>query len=56
MVSFIWAHVKEIWKDDERYGKREMRDMKRYGMSIYKERNFYCNISSGLYVGADTYY
>ena len=38
MVSSIRAHVRGIWKRDERYGMREMRDMKRYGWNIHKER------------------
>ena len=31
--------MRDIWKKDERYGKREMRDMKRYGWNM-KERSF----------------
>ena len=40
MVSYIWAHVREIWKEGERYGKRDMGDMKIYGISIHKAEFF----------------
>ena len=38
--KYVHKYVREIWKRDERYGKREMRDMKRYEWNM-KERSFY---------------
>ena len=48
--------MRDIWKRYDRYGKRGMRDMKRYGWNIHKERNFYHNTSSRLYVEAGVQY